>query len=508
MKRKLFSKFKDYNNILEEILEKKYFMVDTKNLLLSMVYKIETSYNDYKKVKVNCKSKDEVLNNIINIINVYCNEIKLCEPNSQEANILKKHNVLAVSNETGKSIISYPTEMALLYALSDMRPKYFYIKTDYVFKDIIQKMLVEGYNQNNVEILKNFNGWSWNNEVSGDILSPNSIMYQSLLILLGHEFLEKWLDDSSGRSDYIKKMHNILISKYEEYGIEIFISLIRNLLLNNRTENLDEKIEASEKKYREILDKDKFVSNIKNQKKKMLENLMKLETILESESSILSEMKKRNTKLKADMKIKDGKEMLKILEKDKRNYLRKIEELEKFLLSSNLDEYIKNVQIEYNCFKEIKESKRSKELERFLLLTLKCLEKKIEKSSSKEEIIDIIYELRYFKNMYYKAFKNKLQTVEKSIENLLKRILTKACKNTVLNIYSMNINDNFEIISHVFDTKIIDLEEVRIVLEINKEDVIEKIYDKEILEKEINLGLKVNLKDITIKKNKPIKLFI
>ena len=234
MKRKLFSKFKDYNNILEEILEKKYFMVDTKNLLLSMVYKIETSYNDYKKVKVNCKSKDEVLTSIIDIINIYCNEIKLCDPNTPDANILKKHNVLAVSNEKGKSIISYPTEIALLYALSDMRPKYFYIKQDNVFKDVIQKMLVEGYNQNNVEILKNFNGWSWNNEVSGDVLSPNAVMYQVLLMLLGHEFLEKWLNDSSGRIDYIKKMQSVFVLKYEEYGIDIFISLMRNVLLNNR----------------------------------------------------------------------------------------------------------------------------------------------------------------------------------------------------------------------------------------------------------------------------------
>lgn len=508
MKRKLFSKFKDYNNILEEILEKKYFMVDTKNLLLSMIYKIETAYNDYKRVKVNCKSKDEFLNNIIEVINEYCNEIKLCEPNSPEANLLKKHNVLAVSNEVGKSIISYPTEIALLYALSDMKPKYFYIKGDYIFKDIIQKMLVDGYNQNNVEILKNFNGWSWNNEVSGDILSPNSIVYQCLLMLTGNMFLEKWLEDSSGRIDYIKKLNQLLIANYAEAGVEIYISMIRNLILNNKIENIDEKIESSEEKFREILDREKFILGIKNQKKKTLEAIMKIDNILENESAILSEMKRRNTKLKADSKIKDGKEMLKILDRDKRNYLRKVEELDKFLLSSNLDEYIRNVQIEYSCFKEIKESKRSKELERFLILTLKCLEKKIEKINSKEDIIDIIYELRYFKNIYYKAFKNRITSIEKYIENLLKKIITKACKGAVTNIYSMNINDNFEIISYVFDTKIIELEEVRIVIEINKDEVIEKIYDKEILEKEINLGLNINLKDIAIKKNKPIKLFI
>ena len=32
---------KDYTNSLEKVLERKYFSIDTKNLLLSMLYKIE-----------------------------------------------------------------------------------------------------------------------------------------------------------------------------------------------------------------------------------------------------------------------------------------------------------------------------------------------------------------------------------------------------------------------------------------------------------------------------------
>ena len=37
---KIFSKFKDYTEMLEEILDKKYFSGQIKNLLLSMLYKI------------------------------------------------------------------------------------------------------------------------------------------------------------------------------------------------------------------------------------------------------------------------------------------------------------------------------------------------------------------------------------------------------------------------------------------------------------------------------------
>ena len=47
----LFSKLKDYNVELEEVLDSKYFSSNIKNLLLNMVYKIENSYADYKEVK-------------------------------------------------------------------------------------------------------------------------------------------------------------------------------------------------------------------------------------------------------------------------------------------------------------------------------------------------------------------------------------------------------------------------------------------------------------------------
>ena len=62
MKIKMSSKIKqvDFNSKLEEILEKKDFDVTVKNLLLSMLYKIENSYKDYSKVKVNIKNKDKV----------------------------------------------------------------------------------------------------------------------------------------------------------------------------------------------------------------------------------------------------------------------------------------------------------------------------------------------------------------------------------------------------------------------------------------------------------------
>ena len=83
MKEEFFSKFKDYNKELEKILEKKDFSKDTKNLLLSMFYKIEMSYNDYFTVKRKTISKQEYLENILNNVK-NSNFIRVVKTNEKE----------------------------------------------------------------------------------------------------------------------------------------------------------------------------------------------------------------------------------------------------------------------------------------------------------------------------------------------------------------------------------------------------------------------------------------
>ena len=79
------SKFlqKDYSEELEEICESKRFDKEAQNLLLSMFYKIDGAYNDYKTVKREVPSKEDFLENIIEIVEKYCKEIEIAKPNSE-----------------------------------------------------------------------------------------------------------------------------------------------------------------------------------------------------------------------------------------------------------------------------------------------------------------------------------------------------------------------------------------------------------------------------------------
>ena len=63
---------KDYNNELEKILEKKNFDENVKSILLSILYKIETAYKDYEKVKQDVETKDEFIKMFLKQIEDNC----------------------------------------------------------------------------------------------------------------------------------------------------------------------------------------------------------------------------------------------------------------------------------------------------------------------------------------------------------------------------------------------------------------------------------------------------
>ena len=128
MKEEIFSKFKDYNKELEKILEKKDFSKDTKNLLLSMFYKLEISYNDYYTVKRNIKTKQEYLENILeNIKN--SNSIELIKPTDEEFENFKENGLYEIDLKL-KKIKVVANEFALLSAILELNNFQIHLNTN------------------------------------------------------------------------------------------------------------------------------------------------------------------------------------------------------------------------------------------------------------------------------------------------------------------------------------------------------------------------------------------
>lgn len=407
---RFFSKLKDYNNILEEILDRKTFSSVAKSLLLSMIYKLEISYKDYSQVNVDCVSKDAFLSNVVEVIKKYCDNIKIVEPESTQANLLAEHNVMAVTNYKERSILAYPTESAMIYSVADIEPKYFFLKKDFVFRNVFQKLLVEGYKKNTVRILKNFNGWSWDINPNEDANYEYELIYHNIMMIKGEQFLYDWRTDCKATKDYLKSLKHTLksVTGNDNYYSSLCKFLYLNANKNDRTK-IRKEINQNEKYY-EIL----------NNTKTMQEEFAQLQKYF-----------------------------------------------------------------------------------------LKFIEKKVEKISVQEQMLEVIYQLRYYQNLVYGKgiFVKDCVGLKKSLEHCMKIAITKACKMGIVKIVSMDIDTNFEILQYVLDTKIIDLEDIRIYIEIAKENILVKVYDKDIFEKQKTIEFHGNKKDIVIRKKKIIKLF-
>lgn len=504
----LFSKIKDYNREIEEILDSKYFSSNIKSLLLSMIYKLEVSYTDFKEVKRCVRTKEDFLNEIIETIRLYCDNIKTVEPDSDQAKMLIKNNVKALTNEKERSILSYPTEIALLYAISEISPKYFYINQEFPLKKQIQMILVNGYNQNNLEILNDFNGWSWDKTFEKKYNYLENLIYQNLLIMFGEKFLYEWRTYGSTRRNFLEEAQ-----KYIKHftGTNDYISSLYKLIYTNLGKRDKEKItlELKEniKKLRKMTDKNKFIQEQKNTIEKYNKKIQRYETVLNDYKLLEKEYIKINSKLDDKKRIKSLKKYKQLLENEKARLFKEINNLKFLLNSENFQKYKEQLEKSYEIY--ICKKNFDEILIENQKMFLNFLDKKMNTMNTRDEIIDVIYELRYYKTLKISKDKyiSEIEEIDEYIDKVLKKAITKLCKLGALKIISMDINLNFEIIKYALDTKIIELEQIRLAFEIDEKGLLIKVFDKDAIEKQGRKKINVNKKILEVKMRRKVKLF-
>ena len=288
---------KDYNNILEGILEKKDFSANVKNLLLNMFYKIETSYDDYNKVKVETATKTQYIEELLYVIENFCNKIRLVKPQSAESKILEEMNLDVLVNEREKSIIAYPTEKALLRGLIYMQEKFFVITDDYILiKKPLSDILFLGNELSMKEVIYDFDGWSWNSNLENKKEMLYNLIYENLEILLGYEFIDEWKKSDRINKDYIKKMKDRLYNLYgEELSKEIYVKLYKVLLIilvKNYKQEAEELLLQKTKledKLKHLANKNNYLEDIFKKKKEVAEKIKSLDEIVTNKDKLIEE---------------------------------------------------------------------------------------------------------------------------------------------------------------------------------------------------------------------------
>ena len=491
-KNKILSKLniRDYNNELEKILENKLFSYDVKNLLLSMLYKIENAYRDYETVKVEVPSKKEFIENILRIIREKALKILLVKPGAPEAKELEQKNVKYKVDKENGEIVCFQNEFVMLTALLKLDQTNANLEIPY---DYLEEPLIELINQGRLdsmlEVIRDFNGWSWDivTKEIGDI--KGNFLYQNLLLLNGKNINIK----------KTKKMYNTIIKMS-----------IQKYLANKENEDYIQKFEEIKKAKKERLElfehKRDLLDKITEEKKEYTKQIEQIDRTLNNNELLKKEYYERNKNLPNKEKIFSVSYLVGILEKERKKLLEGIEECNKIILpkeyveqKSKLEEetrFLESIQIDIyrNDIVEI-----CKEF----LENVKNIIKGINEEN-KNKLITWIYKIRYYRYIPISETESvrDLQELNNLFEEVIRLIIKKLQKFRIWDTFSENQELNYNILKEIFNTKIIYLQSINIQCRFENKVLIVEYYDDTV----IDSSLEVHIDSVKIKKK--FKLFM
>lgn len=512
---------RDYNNELEALLEKKYFSEDTKSILLSILYKLETSYKDYKQVKQDVETKEQIIETLIKNIKENCNEIKLVNPNSKESEMLKGKSFWVEKNR--KIIFCYPIERKVLYCISKISQKDRIIKGKYFLIDkTLSDLITVGKNISTVEPLRDFNGYSWTT-ISREIESvDHNLIFQNLVLLLGNKFIDKWLINKEAMLDYME----IFINKMEEiYGKKSATEFIKRLkdisvLLevkydkesSKKIRNIKKEIEE---KLEEIEDNKVFLEGLTKEKRKLTREIRKIDETINNKDMLQSEYEKRNEKLPLEEKIFSIRILSKLMEEERAKKIEQIEKINELMNPQKFVEYKRELENKQETLKILDTLDIEKDIEELKLqmqkIFLKCFKHKMQTTETKNDMLKLIYEFRYYTLLPYNYDKSirEVEELKKIIEDIERVLLKKAHDMKIIEKFSKQEDVDYELLKCIFSTRSINLEEIYVKLTKEKEEYFIQIFDGESFEDKIEIKEpeKINKRDLYIRLNKKVKAF-
>lgn len=512
---------KDYNNKLEAVLEKKYFDENVKSILLSILYKIETSYKDYKHVKQDVETKEEFIERIINTIKDECDEIKVVKPFSEESKIIGNRTFLVEKNK--KRIICHNVERKLLYCIAKIGKKEKIIPDSYfIINETISNLINTGNNINVVEPLRDFNGYSWTS-IPREIESiEHNLIYQNLNLLVGNDFLNKWIHNKEVLKDYWEIFNNKMSKLYGEENAEEFIdnlkkiSILLEIKFDNKSKERYKKLKKEiEDNLKEIEDNIKYIEKITKEKRELTKQIRNIDETLNSKELIQQEYLSRNEILPLEEKIFSIRILKKLMIKEREEKIEKLEKLNELLKPKNFINYKKQLEEKRDILKIIDIEDIQKEINKFTLelqkIFFKCFEIKIDNCSNKQELSKIIYEFRYYSMLPYNE-KNSINDEKRLKENITylgTKILQKAHKLKLIQKLSKREDLDYELLKKVFNTRSISLEGIEVKLLKETDGFFVQVFDENSLEEKYQIiGIEnIANKDFELRYNKKVKVF-
>lgn len=482
---KLNIKFKDYNNELEKILENKLFSYEAKNLLLSMLYKIENAYKDYETVKVEVPTKKEYIENLLRIIQEKALKILIVKVGTDEAKELEKAKVTYKIDKNNGEIVCFQNEMVILEALLKLDETNVNFETLYEYiKEPIEEMFNQGKIESYLEVERDFNGWSWD-IVTKEIKNIEyNFLYQNLILLYGRKL-------NGLKGNITENIMKMAIKKYSS---------------DEHIKKLEDIRECKKKRLKLFENKKDFVNEMSEEKREYSKKIEIIDKTVNNNELLRKEYFARNEKLPNKEKIFSVSYLVKILEKERTELLEKINECNKIILPKEFVEQKQKLEKEVEFIDSLFNEKSEEYIVKICKEFLEKVKLRISKinEENKQELIKWIYKIRYYRYIpinnsdYIKDIKE----LEEDFETIIKQIIKKAQKLRIWDIFTEDFELSYIVLKEIFNTKIIYLEGININFKYEDKILYVEYYDDTVIES----TKKLEIENVKIKKK--VKLFI
>ena len=433
----------EFSEEMGNLIDIKRFSPQIANLILSMIYKIDDSYNNYKKIKRIVPNKINFLNNIYDDVKNYCSVIDIIKITNDNQIKMKSERLRIKSPDKHLSnpvIYSFPTEKDLLYAI---------IKSEIDNNLNIEMSLEEravlttigiGKAISRAEMLRDFNGWSWSIDRNEIESTECNIIYILLTYILGDILIDNLRSAEDLKINLPEPLWNELVN----VSMQFYKSFDKM-----QNEKILDILAVYKNEYLKMRYPYEYQQEILTKKNKAFIDLQHINELLQQPNKLKNEFMLVNSKLPSDKKIFDIRNYQNLLINSKHNLEKQIDEY------SRIQDPVEFDKIKEELMLKIKYYEVSTNISKFEKQFLEVFEKKVINASDKKEILDLIYQTRYLNHI--PNCKMKLNRVEEEL-------IPKAIEYEIINPISNNDDLDYRILRGIFESKELNLEELSVKL--------------------------------------------
>lgn len=295
--------------------------------------------------------------------------------------------------------------------------------------------------------------------------------------------------------------------------ISILLSIKYSKENNTELSNLKKDLE---KQYRKMKNKEKYFEQIKSQKDKIQKRIDEIKETLDDDKRIKREYTKRNRNLPLEKKIFSIRILFKILLDEKKDLTSDLEKLIESEKEENYEIELRQLEEQLRYLRLVDVNNKEELITDLIIIMQKIflqgMNGKINQVKSKEELIDLIYQYRYYCMIpfTYNKLMYEVEELKEDINSVGKFLIEKSAALKLLSSFSKNSDLNYEILKNIYTTRIISLEELNIKITKEKEKYYVQLFDDNIFDEkiEIEFNRKIIKKDFSAKLNKKIRLFV